>query len=128
MAVAEMQYACATPDGDAPFDPYMVVLPSGERMLQCCGPLVELHKGQFYFTHRTVREFQSQPPSALSPKAQKYDQIVSILAQMEEAHAKIAFYLGKLTSKRTRFGTANEQCSETAPFRSLRHRGQLQAR
>ena len=91
--VCEMQYACATVDGDTSFDPHDVSLPSEEQLLKSCGSLVEIFDGdKLRFTHLTVKEFLLLPPETL---LQRDERITSVLVDPATAHASIAFTCGE---------------------------------
>ena len=90
-SVAEMQYACATVDGEKSFDPNVVILPSQQLILQSCGSLLEIFDGdKLRFTHRTVKEFLLHSPEQLSPDSLQDERLLSCLVTEPETHATMA--------------------------------------
>jgi len=91
LSVAEMQYACATVDGEKSFDPDDVILASQEQILQSCGSLLEIFDGdKLRFTHRTVKEFLLHSPEKLSPESLQDGRLLSCLVTEPETHAAMA--------------------------------------
>ncbi|PVF91343.1 hypothetical protein CPB86DRAFT_802887 [Serendipita vermifera] len=88
--LGEMQYACATIEGDKSFDPDVVVLPTAKQMLAACGPLLEVTSSdELRFTHRTVKEFLLQPLDKLSEIARNDERVTSCMVNEAEGHARM---------------------------------------
>ncbi|PVF93060.1 hypothetical protein CPB86DRAFT_790504 [Serendipita vermifera] len=86
--LGEMQYACATIEGDKSFDPDAVVFPTAKQMVASCGSLLELTSSyKFRFTHRTVKEFLLQPLDKLSETARNDERVTSCMVNEAEGHA-----------------------------------------
>jgi hypothetical protein len=95
--LAEMQYACVTREGQKPFDPDVVVLPTVKQMLASCGPLLEVYdKNRLRFTHRTVKEFLLQPLDRLSEESRKDKRMASCMVNEAEGHAWMAITCGEI--------------------------------
>lgn len=73
ISVREAGLACALRDGDTTFDPSKYNLLTDDRIIEICGPLIEINaEGNLQFTHFSVKEFLLsgeqpliQPSSAL---------------------------------------------------------------